>query len=115
MKTLNKILILMGMLLIGLYSCKKEEQKEEVRKDITGAVTKSGSAVSGAVVSLKGNITTTTTTDANGTYRFYALTEGTYDIDATYKDSQGFNFESAGAQVVVGNQEGEVKVDLTVE
>lgn len=115
MKTLNKILLLLGIVLIGFYSCKKEEQKVEVRKDITGAVTKSGAAVSGAVVSLSGTITTTTTTDANGTYKFYAVTEGTYDVDATYKDSQGFTFESAGAKVVVGNQEGEVKVDLTVE
>ena len=116
MKTLNKILLLAGILLIGFYSCKKEEEHTEVmRKDITGAVTKGGAAVSGAVVSISGGITTTTTTDASGNYRFYSVTEGSYEVDATYKDAQGFNFQSAGATVVVGNQEGEVKVDLTVE
>ncbi len=115
MKTLNKILIVMGIFLIAFASCKKDEEQAVVYKNITGKVTMSGSAVSGAAVSLSGTLTGSAVTDGSGNYTINNLTEGDYKVKAAYTDSRGFNFASGESTVKIGNQEGAVTVDLTVQ
>ena len=74
-----------------------------VSGDLTGTVTDpSGAVVSGASVTLKSvatGSTQTTTTNANGTYRFSLLPPGSYNISVT---AQGFSKANTNVSVNVG-------------
>ena len=74
-----------------------------VSGDLTGTVTDpSGAVVSGATVTLKSAATgssRTTTTNANGAYRFSLLQPGTYDVSVT---ATGFSKSDTTVNVAVG-------------
>jgi len=82
--------------------------------DITGVVTDpSGSVVPNATVSLKDEtkgVTQESTTNAQGTYRFYLLTPGPYTVSVT---ATGFQTTSRRVDVAVG-QIGTVGIQLTL-
>ena len=82
--------------------------------DITGVVTDpSGSVVPNATVNLKDEtkgVTQESTTNAQGTYRFYLLTPGPYTVSVT---ATGFQTTSRRVDVAVG-QIGTVGIQLTL-
>lgn len=87
---------------------------------ISGTVTIGGATISGVTVSLTGDTSLVTTTDANGNYAFSGVTAGTYTVTPTMTnysftpwqrnvslsgmDAPGFNFTGIGVPRFSANQ-----------
>ena len=99
---------------------------------ISGTVTSGGSALSGVTVTLSGDASMTTTTDADGNYEFSAVKEGTFVVTPSLTgctfvprsrnvylfgiDAREFNFSSGGESRVAagGTHTAALKSDGTV-
>ena len=119
MKTI-KFFIIVTAMLVSIASCKKEPGFEG-KKEIFGTVNVGGTAVEGAIVYIAFDTdvatetySSSTTTDATGNYRFYALAKGSYFVDAKYTNDKGANFYTDGSIVEIGKKKGEVQADLTL-
>jgi hypothetical protein len=103
MKVRSCITRTLFVLLIAAVTAPALLAQSLVSGDLTGTVTDpSGAVVSGATVTLKSSATgssRTTTTNANGAYRFSLLPPGTYDVSVT---ATGFSKSDTTVNVAVG-------------
>ena len=103
MKVRSCITRTLFVLLIAAVTAPSLMAQSLVSGDLTGTVTDpSGAVVSGATVTLKSAATgasRTTTTNANGAYRFSLLPPGTYDVSVT---ATGFSKSDTTVNVAVG-------------
>src|SRR5271166_5720736 len=94
---------LMAVLVVAAALAPSLIAQSLVSGDLTGTVTDpSGAVVPNATVALKSNstgATRTTTTNANGAYRFSLLPPGNYSVTVS---AQGFNKTDTTASVAVG-------------
>jgi hypothetical protein len=99
----REIVILLALLMIAAVTAPSLMAQSLVSGDLTGTVTDpSGAVVPNATVTLKNNATgesLTTTTNANGGYRFSLLRPGSYGVGVT---AQGFSKADATVSVNVG-------------
>ena len=103
MKVRSCITRTLFVLLIAAVTAPALLAQSLVSGDLTGTVTDpSGAVVSGATVTLKSSATgssRTTTTNANGAYRFSLLPPGTYNVSVT---ATGFSKSDTTVNVAVG-------------
>lgn len=117
MKT-NILIVAILSVAIFFTSCKKDPGMGG-KAIISGVVSNSQGTVEGAVVSIAFGTTeatdtmsTSTTTAADGSYKFEGLTKGEYFIKSTYVDDAGISFESTGYAVTIGGKKSEVSLDI---
>ena len=103
MKVKKLLIGILSMLVIALVMAPSLGAQSLVTGDLTGTVTDpSGAVVSGATVTLKSDANgsiRTTTTGANGTYRFSLLSPGSFTVTVT---ASGFSKAQSTTQVNVG-------------
>jgi hypothetical protein len=115
------LILMISIFGILATSCSKDPGFGGQNK-IYGTVSNTDGAVQGAIVHIKFDATSATTTsdfstvsEANGSYMFDGLTKADYVIWAEYTDSEGFYFMSAGTHVTVNGKKNETQVDLTLD
>ncbi len=112
MRVKKLIIGMVSLLVIALGIAPALMAQSLVSGDLTGTVTDpSGAVLAGATVTLKNNgtgATQTTTTNANGTYRFSLLPPGSYSVSV---NAQGFSKADTTLNVAVGQATtGDVKM-----
>ena len=104
-----------------MQSCAKEEGVGG-KKEINGTVSYTGGTAGGAIIYIAygtkdatSDFDFSTVADDNGKYTFPALEVGDYFIDAEYTDDNGFEFNTAGYGVTIGEKKGELEVNIMLE
>jgi hypothetical protein len=117
---------ILAILVVTISSCSKDAGFGG-NSTITGKVTNSsGTAVTGAIVSINFGATAPTTTfnystvtDANGNYSFNDLEQGNYYVSASYTvnvdQGQSFVLETGGATVKLGGNKSSATANLVVQ
>ena len=77
---------------------------------ISGTLT--GEVVSGVTITLTGPDNATTTTDANGSYSFEGVQEGTYTVTPSLEN---YNFDPESFQVELSDDSSNQEVNITTE
>jgi len=108
-------------IMFAVTSCNKDEGFEG-KASISGKVTYTNGAAAGAVITVKFGATEatdgydySTVSDPSGAYSFQGLQKGSYFVDATYTDANGYTFNTGGYTVEVGAPKSEVTVDIALK